>query len=110
MGIMALALLDAILDEENIAGSGPHCDQSFMAKLISMRQWIRTGNIFPDRLHGWLKRIVMKGMGLDHPHLRDIYFAHREFYISHKQMMPLWLKSATSGATLQLDYDYHYVG
>ena len=59
------------------------------------------------------ERIVMKGMGLrDHPHLRDIYFAHykRVLYIAQTDDAALVGKARQAATTLQLDYDYHYTG
>lgn len=108
--------LDAFLDEENIARiPGPHCYQSFMGEAdfdAAMDQELGTF-FLTDYMVRHFERIVMKGMGLrDHPHLRDIYFAHykRVLYIAQTDDAALVEKARQAATTLQLDYDYHYTG
>ena len=108
--------LDALLDEENIVWiPGPHCYQSFIGEAdfdAAMDQELGTF-FLTDYIVRQFKRIVMKGMGLlDHPHLRDIYFAHhkRVLYIAQTDDAALVEKARQAVATLQLDYDYHYIG
>jgi len=108
--------LDAFLDEENIARiAGPHCYHTFMGEAdfdAAMDQELGTF-FLTDYMVRHFERIVMKGMGLrDHPHLRDIYFAHykRVLYIAQTDDAALVEKARQAAATLQLDYDYHYTG
>ncbi len=108
--------LDAFLDEENIVRiPGPHCYHSFMGEAdfdAAMDQELGTF-FLTDYMVRHFERIVMKGMGLrDHPHLRDIYFAHykRVLYIAQTDDAALVEKARQAAATLQLDYDYHYTG
>ena len=108
--------LDTFLDAENIARiPGPHCYHSFMGEAdfdAAMDQELGTF-FLTDYMVRHFERIVMKGMGLrDHPHLRDIYFAHykRVLYIAQTDDAALVEKARKAAATLQLDYDYHYTG
>ena len=108
--------LDVLLDEENIARiPGPHCYQSFMGEAkfnAAMDQELGTF-FLTDYMVRHFERIVMRGMGLrDHPHLRDIYFAHykRVLYIAQTDDAALVKKAQQAAATLQLDYDYYYTG
>ena len=108
--------LDAFLDEENIARiPSPHCYQSSMVEAdfdAAMDQELGTF-FLTNYMVGRFERIVMKGIGLrDHPHLRDIYFAHskRVLYIVQTHDNTLVEKARQAAATLQLDYDYHYTG
>ncbi len=109
-------MLDVFLSEENISRvPGPHCYQSSIGKAVfDVATGQELGTFFlTDCIIRHFERIVMRGMGpRDHPHLRDIYFAHykRILHIAQTAYAALVEEARQTVATLQLDYNYYYIG
>ena len=108
--------LDAFVAKNNLELlPGAHC-YAFFAGLDEFDALMEEelGSFFlTDYLVKFFDTLIIKGMGVDkHPDLKDIYFANykRVVHLAQTEDLELQKQAKAAAQTLELDYEYKFIG